>query len=188
MSADTGKSKTHWAEWEIGCLIYRTIRGVGLGGIATGMDRSVSACRTMLGRLLKGEAECPASDTEALEKLREQNTPKPHTRQADQQIIEQYLQLAKNDEAIKATLAEVETMITYSLAMDVYDERITLDEIAHLCPGEMAHAVGETFGKIRLFRREHADLFDKGPSATLPTGRQVSHQPPAKEETDRLEK
>ena len=163
-NSDTTKSKTHWKEWEIGYLIDRHSEGVDLNVIADGMGRSLSACRTMLTRLILGEVKCSTTNAEALEKLREQNPPKATTRQAHQQTIEQYRQLAKNDEAMKAVLDEIETMLVFSLAIDLIDERITSDEIANLCPLSMVQSVQRAFGKISQYRRDHPDLFNKPPA------------------------
>ncbi len=166
--AETDKTNTHWGEWEIACLLTRLLEGRKLGSVAVDLHRTTAACKRMLARLLDGETPCPKQYKSLLEEVREKflAESRRHTRprnqgQCREEIRQQYLTLAKNNEAIKAILAEVETLQVYLLALEVIEGHTTLREIRDYNTGRINITVQNVVNKITGLRRERGDLFNK---------------------------
>ncbi len=173
-------TNTHWDEWEIGCLLSRFRDDRSLDEIAHILGRSVAACKRMLTRLVSTETPCPEQYKSTLKdicrkaqdaKAKRHTHPREHGK-CREEIHQQYLTLAKNNEAIKAILAEVETLQVYLLALEVIEGHTTLREIRDYNTGRVNISVQNVVNKIRGIRQERGDLFDK--SMADETGRTVS--------------
>ncbi len=168
--AEAEKSNTHWKAWEIGCLIDLCVEGKPFPVIAATLRRSAAACSREWLRLLNSEKECPTIYRPALEAARAKfqsqlNNPKQPAGKGGtayekmlNQVCEQYRQLARSGAEIKASMSDVEKLLTYSLALDVAAGRISYEEISHFCPPDAVRTVLETAGHISEFRRRQRGL------------------------------
>lgn len=166
-----GKTKTHWKEWEIGCLIEKTLGGVNQGVIANMLGRTRSACRTMLARLITGEVECSRdADDEALQKLREQNAQQTRGTPFLKQAVEQYRSLARNVEATANHMASISNTVVYLLATKVVEGCIPTTEISRFCPPVIAHEVLKIAARVGEHRKQHAEMLPLDKSETAGGG------------------
>lgn len=167
------KSNTHWRTWEYGCLVDMCVEGKSFSTIGETLTRTAAACLRMWKRLLAGDAECPTVYRANLEEARQKfktlqkpaARPKPTGYEAMlSQVNEQYRQLAKNDGDLAAKISDVEKLLTYSLAIDVANGRLTGDEVGHFCPPNDARIVMAMAEHIRQFRNRERGLYDDPPT------------------------
>ncbi|MCK4624355.1 MAG: hypothetical protein KAV00_03525 [Phycisphaerae bacterium] len=169
--ARTSKTNTHWGEWEIGCLLNQLRDGWKLGPIAVDLHRTEAACKRMLARLVDGETPCPKQYKSLFEEVRERfpAESKRHAHpkspgQCREEIRQQYQALDDNIDTIRKLIIATDQTLSYILALDIIDGRITFNEVYHHCPNIISRITKDMVNRIKTFRKEHADLFNKPPA------------------------
>jgi len=176
------RDKCHWTEWEIGLLIARTDEGTPIVAIAEHLYRSPRGCKNELDRLIADakRTNCPPGSRAALDRLTERRAAALCTKQAApapggvgggygkkaydrmlDAVREQYKALGGNITETAKRMAEVEKLMSYSLAIDVVGGHIGEAEIREFCDPLDAYRIAAIAKRITAFRR--GDLCQKPP-------------------------
>jgi hypothetical protein len=176
----TERTGTHWHDWEFGCLIDQYDPGDprrSIEQIAAKLGRSSAAVERMLQRLLTSEIDCPAGYQDKLQALRQlvakafstnaaKNEPaqKQERRGGSFYAVLEDLRSQVNTtmqtvESVKAMATEIERLLIYNLALELFGGKTTSQELLVYLPAWLAERATRMTEGLRQHRRMMMELF-----------------------------